>query len=239
MRRSWLVLFALSAVYVGYTFVSRRGFDAGFVRPASRTANPLPSEYSDPTGVHIVHFYAGAPALTEGESTVLCYGVVNAASVRLEPPLEALVPSFNRCIHIAPEETTRYTLYASGRDGQTISAVFELPVNVDPAQLPRIKRVWTQWVKGDRFDRKAHCLCFEAENTAVIDVEPRAFEPYHGVTGCFYVVPEATTTYTIIGRDKKGRETRKSVTIEVPSSRRGGTSRQPAGLLAGNHARVG
>ena len=96
-----------------------------------------------------------------------------------------------------------------------MSAVFELPVRADPAQLPRFKKVWTKWVQQDRFGLSAHCLCFQAENTAVIDIEPHAFPAYHGVTGCFYVVPDRTTTYTLIGRDKKGREARKSITVDV------------------------
>jgi len=214
MRRIWLLVLAVAVVYTSWTFLSRR---AGQWNPIRRAApsRGLPPEYSDPRGVHILHFYAAAPELVEGEKTVLCYGVINAASVRLDPPSADVTPSTNRCVEVAPGETTRYTLYVTGKDGQNLAAVFELPVRVDPAQLPRFKKVWTRWVQKDRFGLSAHCLCFEAENTALIDIEPKLFAPYHGVTGCFYVVPDKTTTYTLIGRDKKGREVRKSVTIDV------------------------
>jgi hypothetical protein len=214
MRRIWMTVFALSVVYTAATFLSRR---AAEWKPARRVVSgrPLPAEYSDPTGLHILHFYAAVSSLVEGEKTTICYGVLNAASVRMDPSPGEITPSINRCVEIAPEATTRYTLYATGKDGQKAAAVFELPVRADPTLLPRFKKVWTGAMEKDRFGLTAHCLCFEAENTATIDIEPKAFAAYHGVTGCFWVVPDKTTTYTLIGHDKKGREARKSITVDV------------------------
>ncbi len=214
MRRVWMVVFAVSVVYTAWTFLSRRAGEWSPIRLAG-ISHPLPPEYSDPKGVHILHFYAAVPSLVEGEKTVLCYGVMNAAAVRLDPPSSEVTPSINRCIEIAPEQTTRYTLFVDGKDGGKLAAVFELPVRTDPAQLPRFKRVWTKTVEKDRFGLAAHGLCFEAENTELIDSEPRVFAPFHGVTGCFWVVPAKTTTYTLIGRDRKGREARRTITVDV------------------------
>ena len=40
------------------------------------------------TEVKIVQFYSREGTLFEGSSTVLCYGLANARSVRIEPPVE-------------------------------------------------------------------------------------------------------------------------------------------------------
>ena len=66
--------------------------------------------------VKIVQFYSREGTLFEGSSTVLCYGLANARAVRIEPPVEGVVVSYNRCVEVAPERDTRYTLTAEGND---------------------------------------------------------------------------------------------------------------------------
>ena len=44
--------------------------------------------------------------MTDIEQNVLCYSVRNAKSVRIDPPVAGLAPSFARCISVEPKQDT-------------------------------------------------------------------------------------------------------------------------------------
>jgi hypothetical protein len=65
----------------------------------------------------------------------MCYGVLNATSVRIEPPVDGVGVSINRCVQAVPRKDTRYTLFAEGRDGAVLSKSFVIhthPRNATP-----------------------------------------------------------------------------------------------------------
>ncbi len=66
-------------------------------------------------------FEAADGTLKPGQSTELCYGVVNAKSVKLDPPIEQIKPSIRHCMDIAPKKTTTYTITADDGAGHTKS----------------------------------------------------------------------------------------------------------------------
>jgi hypothetical protein len=66
--------------------------------------------------------------IAHGEKALICYGVVNAASVRLEPAVESVWPAMSRCFETAPRQTTRFTLTAESADHKTVSESIELAV---------------------------------------------------------------------------------------------------------------
>lgn len=72
-------------------------------------------------GLRILHFYASPGAIHRGEEISLCYGVAQAAKVRIEAEPGGLLPSvwptFNRCLMVAPRRDTRYTLIAEDASG--------------------------------------------------------------------------------------------------------------------------
>jgi hypothetical protein len=70
--------------------------------------------------VRILQFYARDGVLKLGETTLLCYGVINASAVRMEPAVEGVYPSVARCLEVAPARTTNYTLTAEGAKGQRV-----------------------------------------------------------------------------------------------------------------------
>ena len=72
------------------------------------------------TDLKITTFYS-SPVIHAGEQTLLCYGVVNAKSVRIEPEVEKLAPSLSRCFNIAPAKTTEYKLTAEDAQGHSVS----------------------------------------------------------------------------------------------------------------------
>lgn len=97
------------------------------------SAAPPPPAVSDPLAkygseVKILQFYAGVSTIAPGAKAVLCYGMVNAQEVRLDPPVEKVWPSMSRCFDVAPSNTTRYTLTAEGADRKTASASLDIVV---------------------------------------------------------------------------------------------------------------
>lgn len=67
----------------------------------------------------VVTFYANPPAIRSGDKALLCYGVVNAKSVRMEPPVEDVGPALSRCVEVKPAKSTTYTIIAEdGRGGE-------------------------------------------------------------------------------------------------------------------------
>jgi len=171
------------------------------------------------TAVKIVQFYSREGTLFEGSTTVLCYGLANARSVRIEPPVEGGVSvAINNCVEVAPEHDTRYTLTAEGNDGRTVSQSFVLQVRPDPATLPKITSF--RIAKHEIDDgRHIFSLTFSQRNGELVDIDPPAFPTLHGSpTGSFYVSPEKTTTYTLTVTGKKGRQDRRQLTVEVPNN---------------------
>lgn len=170
------------------------------------------------TAVKIVQFYSREGTLFEGSTTVLCYGVANARSVRIEPPVEGVAVSINRCVEVAPERDTRYTLTAEGNDGHVVSESFVLKVRPDPATLPKITSFR---IVNHQIDRGHHVfsLAFSQRNGELVDIDPPAFPTLHGAPyGNFYVSPGKTTTYTLTVTGKKGRQARRQLTVEVPGN---------------------
>jgi hypothetical protein len=69
----------------------------------------------------------------------LCYGVENARAVTISPPIDQLSPAFSRCLEIAPQHTTHYTLMAEGFDGTVAARSLTLPVQSMPANSPELQ----------------------------------------------------------------------------------------------------
>jgi hypothetical protein len=118
---SWFGI-AAAVLYLGYTFYAR--YDAN-QKMASRTAEHEAEEAHDElnrlggTSLKIVQLYAPA-VLAKGATGKLCYGVVNAKTVTLDPPVDQVWPALTRCIEIKPRHTTNYTLTARDANGHSV-----------------------------------------------------------------------------------------------------------------------
>jgi hypothetical protein len=86
--------------------------------------------------VRILRFYASVGVVLTGEAAELCYGVENARSVRMSPPVAGLYPSSRRCLQVVPEHTTHYTILAEGYDGKVAMQSLTLPVQTTPEAPP-------------------------------------------------------------------------------------------------------
>jgi hypothetical protein len=212
---SFVVLAAF--LYLGWIMAERFLANRRSVRAP---APPAAAYASHGSAVKILQFYASPGELVEGEKAILCYGVVNATAVRIDPPVDELAPSMNRCFEVAPERDTRYTLTAEGA-GEPVTESFVIRVKPDPDRLPRItyfsdrRKQAVSNVVGTARAKFVHSLCFHTENAAQITVDPPAIPPSSAIEGCFYVAPEATTTYILTAADRKGRKAQKKVTVKV------------------------
>ena len=75
------------------------------------------------TALKITQFYASKQEAARGESILVCYGVENARSVRIEPAIERqLLPLPVKCFPFAPHRTTTLKLVAEGEKGGEAAA---------------------------------------------------------------------------------------------------------------------
>ena len=215
----WVAV-AMAAMYSGWVMLSRHlGTPRRAAQPdAGRAAHDaeLARVYGG-TDVRILQFYAREGSVTEGNKSAICYSVVNAKSVRLEPPVQGVFPSFNRCVEIAPARDTRYTLIAEGADGRMVSESFILGVKPDPETLPRITSFEVVEGKPDYRGRMVYLISFGQQNGLEVAIDPPAFPTLHGApSGRFYVAPAQTTTYTLTVTGKFGHRVQRQLTLEVP-----------------------
>ena len=121
------VLVILAALYAAYTVYSRyqdsRDAQKEALAKKEERANADKRVIDQLYGsgeVKITTFAADNGVLTKGETTQLCYGALNAQSVKVDPPLsEPTKPTFRHCTEIAPKKTTTYTLTAEDAAGHT------------------------------------------------------------------------------------------------------------------------
>jgi len=76
----------------------------------------------------ILSFYASPTVIRRGQSAQLCYGVVNARSVKLEPQEQPVWPSVAHCVDVSPSKSITYTLTIEDGAGKTLSQDVEVKV---------------------------------------------------------------------------------------------------------------
>jgi hypothetical protein len=209
----WVAALVL-ALYSAWQFATRWTAAGALRHDVQESAIYTPADVG--SEVRIVMFYARDGIVTEGAATVLCYGVLNASAVRLDPPADAVWPSRNHCIDIRPQRNTRYTLTAQGSDGRNTSASFIVQVAPDPATLPKIDSFRVARCKKDYLGEPVFALSFSDHNAEEVSIDPPVFRPLAGAPmGQFYVAPETTTTYTLSVRGKYGHVVRQQLTVDV------------------------
>jgi len=134
VRVTWL-LPALAALVVGWIFFSRwseaqrlQEQRAEEKRAQESEENRRAFENLGGNRFEILHFYAQPLLLRRGEKATLCYGASNAAKVKLDPPVERVWPSANRCFEISPRRNTTFILTIENAAGETKTASFEMKV---------------------------------------------------------------------------------------------------------------
>ena len=134
LRYSWIVVIivALGVALILYLrWQTNRDIDARAAQKAAEQQRENAARSVEMMGGNkfdILNFYAAPGAVRRGDSFQLCYGVSNAASVKLDPPVGDVWPSFNRCLSVTPKKTETYTLTATDSAGHTKTASLTVTV---------------------------------------------------------------------------------------------------------------
>jgi hypothetical protein len=124
VRVMWVPVL-LVALYTGFVFWQRNPEWPFGIRSHIPVQRDPMAIYGN--SVKILNFYGPRQILPGGDATI-CYGVVNATAVRLDPPVERLWPALSRCFEVKPPKSIRYTLTAEGKKHTTVSNSFEIAV---------------------------------------------------------------------------------------------------------------
>ncbi len=214
----WSLRVAILAALLclGWVFAKRQGFGSDSPRLHTAAASSGPDRLNQADGVKILQFYPRDSVLTGGGKTVLCYGVSNARSVRIDPPVDGVGPALSRCVEVRPKRETLYTLIAEGADGRLASQSASVRIASDPAILPKITSFRIAGCVKDYEGKPVFSLSFADQNAEVVSIDPPVFAPLHGSTyGQFGVRPEKTTTYTLSVAGKFGHVVRKQLTVDI------------------------
>ncbi len=208
----------IALAYLLYVFLARHSSERRF---SGQHAAPgaAPTAFDATYGgaeLRILQFYARDGVLYEGKSTLICYGVVNAKSVAIDPPIEAVYPALSRCVETTPKRDTRYVLTAEGQNGKTVSSSFTVRVQADPDSLPRITSFGINRHTVEK-GRDIYVLAFAFQNGKNVSIDPPVFSPIEDSApfGQFFVAPDKTTTYTLTVTGKFGHKAQKKLTVEV------------------------
>jgi hypothetical protein len=125
------ILLIVALIYVGWIFFARwqAARDLEEQRKAKQAAEDAKTvESLGGNRFEILGFYASPGLIRRGDSADLCYGVSNAKTVRIEPPVGEVWPSLSRCLQISPKRDTTYTFTADDGKGNTKSETLTLTV---------------------------------------------------------------------------------------------------------------
>lgn len=123
-RVTWVTVAAV-CLYLGWVYHARRSDTREFVRRLEEPKKAQDRAIVDAYGggdLTVIVFYATPATIRRGAKSQLCYGVSNAQTVRIEPPVENVWPSFSRCVEVSPENDTVYRLIAEDAAGLKKSA---------------------------------------------------------------------------------------------------------------------
>jgi hypothetical protein len=215
MRRIGVLLRLVLAVVLAqlaWTWVQRHDSDLRLRRLlAGRHARPAETRGSSGTAARIVQFYAREAEIVEGERDLVCYGVENARSVKLDPPVETVAPALVRCFFVEPKWDTSYTLFAEGHDGSRDEATFAIRVRPAPP-LFRMMAVSDKAIPAG----EVVTVCYGVEHATGVVLHPIGWRlPASGSKNCVRFYPKATTDFTLVASGAAGLEARERFRVAV------------------------
>jgi hypothetical protein len=160
-------------------------------------------------GPTITQLYTTIPHLERGEKAMVCYGVMNARTVWLEPPRQELSAALSRCVEVSPAEDTTYKLTAEGGGGKTATREVKISVGAGRPKIANVTVSALEVTAGDLVS-----ICWEASNANTATVAPLN---YHGpgTKGCATDQPRKSTTYVITVAGAGGQRDQEKVSVKV------------------------
>jgi hypothetical protein len=126
-----LVTASLVCIYLGWIYYLRWSENRAFVRRLAEPKEAQDRAIVDAYGgrrLTLLGFYASPATIRRGAKAQLCYGVSNSKTVRIEPPVKNVWPSFSRCVEVAPQSDTVYRLVAEDAAGHKVIATTAIKV---------------------------------------------------------------------------------------------------------------
>ena len=124
-------LLVLAVLNLAWTFYSRwnnkRAIEQAAETAKAQADAQIVKMYAS-GNLKIHNFYATPGIIHRGEKGLICYGVSDATTVRIEPGVEPVKPSLSRCVEISPKEDTRYTIAAEDASGHRATESFVVRV---------------------------------------------------------------------------------------------------------------
>jgi WD40 repeat protein len=164
----------------------------------------------------ITNFTASPASVAAGGTVMMCYGVQNAVSARIDPDVGEIKPLEKECFQFRPPHTGSYTLTATGRDGQTIRK--QLSINVgasQPASQP-VEIIYISTLPSSSVapGGKAQ-VCYGLTNAKSARIDPDVGEIKPSAKECIEIQPKQTTTYTLTATGVDGKTASQSFTLRV------------------------
>ncbi len=191
---------------------------AGFTGCSPQPAGKTPRQEPPARPPKILQFYASSGEAPRGEPVLVCYGVENAAAVKIEPAVSQLSPSINRCFEVTPEKTTTYTLSATGAGGETVSESFTIKVGGRVVSAPASQNNMIRFFATSSAEIGAgqtSTLCYGVTNAKSVTVEPFVQPLKLSDRFCFIVRPAETTTYTLTATARDNHKEQAQITVTV------------------------
>ena len=144
----------------------------------------------------------------------LCYEVRKAAHAEIDNNGGTVVLDQDHCQQITPQQTTTYTLTATGQDGRTVTRQATADATKPPVPRPQILSFKPQPEKV--VDDGTAQLCFRLKDASSAQLDPGARTLAAGSEEqCVSVRPLKTTTYTLKAFNSEGEEAKDNTTITV------------------------
>lgn len=171
--------------------------------PAPEPAGPtrvagIPKEL-DTLELKILNFYTTEQPV-RGEPFSVCYGVINATSVKLEPPLAETPAVLSRCVQVTLHKETELTLRASGRNGEEAAASFIIGVNEPRPEFQFVSVSSREFKRGDKWT-----ICYGVRKATRVWLEPGPQPLGAGEKVCALLYPAAAPR-KIIAQSPGGRD---------------------------------
>jgi hypothetical protein len=116
--------FVIAGTAVGLIFLGWVLYARGSATPTIEAARPASAQRNADTvafygngQLKVLTFYANPVEVKPGGHALVCYGVSNATTVRIEPPIGETWPSTSRCVEVTAAKDTDYKLTARDTAG--------------------------------------------------------------------------------------------------------------------------
>ena len=147
----------------------------------------------------------------------LCYEVRDAAHAELDNNGGEVVLNEPRCQRVQPEQTTVYTLTATGADGRNVSRQVTVDATKPPAPPPQILSF--EAVPGSVVAGEKAQLCFQVREATSVQIDSGTTRAAPGTERqCISVAVMKTTVYTLTAVNAEGQAASRQATIRVTRS---------------------